>query len=69
VSRLVPAYVEQAAWALYDGVVNELEPDELNNLAENLSDALIRGDAIAHAPDYVLVGLFGTKAPASGGAS
>ena len=68
--RLVPAYVEKPAWAVYDAYVQWLDDDDLDRLRDavsDLRDALLRADAIAHAPDYVLAQWLGAARAASAG--
>ena len=56
-NRLIPAYLERPAWALYDAVVNGEDLERLADLADDLRAALLRGDAILYAPTYVLAQL------------
>ncbi len=60
-ARLVPAYVERPAWAVYraycemmseDG--NDGDFDALRDALTELRDGLLRGQAVAYAPDDVL---------------
>jgi hypothetical protein len=51
--RLIPAYVEQPAWAVYDAFVND-DLDALRAAVDDLRAALERAGALTYAPRYVL---------------
>ena len=56
-SRLVPAYVERAGWEVWDAYQEFLDTDDFDRLRDavgGLRDALLRGQAVIHAPDDVL---------------
>jgi hypothetical protein len=66
--RLIPAYVEKPAWAVYDAFAkldtSDLDPDDLDALGDAVNDlraALERGDALAYAPAYVLAQIFNRR--------
>jgi hypothetical protein len=66
--RLIPAYVERPAWAVYDAFANldtsDPDPDDLEALGDAVSDlraALERGEAFTYAPAHVLAQVFGLR--------
>ena len=64
--RLVPKYVERAAWGVYDAYVQWLDADDLDDLRDAVTAlklALFRAHAIRDAPGYVLTEYFGLPEP------
>ena len=63
-TRLVPAYVERAGWEVWEAYAEFLDSDDLDRLRDavaGLRDALLRGQAIRHAPADVLSDWLGSE--------
>lgn len=62
--RLVPAYVEKAGWEVWEAYAEFLDTDDFDRLRDavaGLRDALLRGEAVTHAPDDVLAEYLGAN--------